>query len=399
VDRPVVTSWGKALLGLGTLGLALAAGIDATANRWRAIDPDRALRVRPGDAVALTLHQDQRQADGEMNPARAAAIADVARRALRSDPLTAPALRQIAVAEGMAGRHRAADGLVHLSYNLTRRELGTEWLLIEAALDRGDAAAVARHFDEALTTTPLAGEVLYPALSAALFDPGMRAALVPYVRQSRRWMPYLIRYALAEGDAGEHVGALVVAAGGLPPSPIYADLDQRILAGVAAKGEFGTAGAYLRGMRAGGIATDPGFSAATTDTRFGPFAWSLADQQTVSGRRDESGRLQVRISTARPEKVAIRTLVLPAGRYRFSQKVEAPDEDVVAAAKWEMRCLPEDRPIWSLELPVRRTSSHYAGQIEIPAGCTGQQLALVVAGRGDQEDAEIIVDSLELVRQ
>ncbi|WP_016745527.1 hypothetical protein [Rhizorhabdus wittichii] len=399
MDRPVVTSWGRALLGLGSLGLALAAGIDATANRWRAIDPDRALQVRPGDAVALTLNEDQRQADQEMSPARTAAIAEVARRALRSDPLTAPALRQIAVAEGVAGRHRAADRLVHLSYDLTRRELGTSWLLIEAALDRGDAAGVARHFDEALTTTPLAGEVMYPALSAALFDPGMRAALVPYVRQSRRWMPALMRYALAGGDAGEHVGALVVSAGGLPSSPIYAGLDQQILTGIAAKGEFGIAGGYLRNMRAGGIATDPGFSAATTDARFGPFAWAFADEQAVSGRRDEAGRLQVRVSTARPLKVAVRTLVLPAGRYRFSQKVEAPDDDVVAAAKWEMECLPGNRPAWSLELPVRKASSHYAGQFAIPADCPGQQLSLVVAGRGDEEDAEIVVDGLELTRQ
>lgn len=399
MDRPLVTSWGRALLGLGTLGLALAAGIDATASRWRAIDPDRALRVRPGDAVALTLHQDQHQAEGEMTPARAAAVAVVARRALRSEPLTAAALRQIAVAEGAAGRHGAADRLVQLSYRLTRRELGTSWLLIEGALDRGDAAAVARHFDEALTATPLAGEVMYPALSAALFDPGMQAALAPYVRQSRPWMPYLMRYALGEGDAGEHVGSLVVAAGGLPRSPIYDDLDRRILNGVAAKGEFDVARAYLRTIHAAGLATDPRFSAATTDMRFGPFAWSLADRQTVTGRRDDTGRLQVRVSTARPETVAARTLVLPAGRYRFSQKVEAPDEDVVAAAKWEMRCLPGDRRAWSLELPVRRTSSHYAGQLDIPADCKGQQLALIVAGRGDQEDAEIIVDSLELSRQ
>lgn len=399
MDRPIITSWGRALLGLGTLGLSLAAGIDATANRWRAIEPDRALHVRPGDAVALTLQQDLRHADQEMNPATTAAIAEVARRALRSDPLTAPALRQIAVAEGVAGRHRAADRLVRLSYDLTRRDLATSWLLIEAALDRGDAAAVARHFDEALTTTPLAGEMMYPALSAALFDPGMRAALVPYVRRSRPWMIHLIDYALGSGDAGGHVGALVVAAGGLPPSPSYGGLDPRILTGIAAKGDFGVARSYLRVMHAGGVGIDPGFSATTTDARFGPFAWSLADQQAVSGRRDESGRLQVRIATAQQQQVAVRTLVLPAGRYRFSQKVEAPNDDVVPAAKWEMRCQPGNRPVWSLELPVRSASSHYAGQFAVPSDCPGQQLSLIVAGRGDQEDAEIIVDSLELTRQ
>jgi len=72
-----------------------------------------------------------------------------------------------------------------------------------------------------------------------------------------------------------------------------------------------------------------------------------------------------------------------------------------AAAKWEMACLSgaPARPLWSLELPVRRSSSQYAGQLQVPADCKGQQLSLVVAGSGEQEDAEIIVDSLALTRQ
>ncbi|KQX19531.1 MULTISPECIES: hypothetical protein [unclassified Sphingomonas] len=401
MDRPIVRSWGKALLGLGSLGLALAAGINATANRWRIADPDLTLRLRPDDALSLTLREDQRHADVEMNAARADAVAAIARRALRSDPLTAAALRQIAVAESMAGRPQAADRLLGLSHDVTRRELGTSWLLIEAALDRGDAVAVMRHFDEALTTSLVAGELMYPALSAALFDPGLRAALVPYVRESRDWVPGLMRHALADGEAGKYVGALVIAAGGLPRSPIYVGLDSRILSAVAAEGDFQLAGAYLRQLGAAGIATDPGFTETTTDPRFGSFAWSFVDRQDLSGQRDDSGRLHVRVSTPRPGRVAVRTLLLPAGRYRFSQQVETPQEDVMAAAKWEMICLPSTmvRPVWSLELPVRRTSSHYAGQFEVPADCAGQQLSLVVAGSGDQEDAEIIVDSLELARQ
>jgi hypothetical protein len=400
VDQPM-RPWSKALLGLGSLALALATWINATANQWRIANPDRTLQLRPDDAIALTLREDQRQADAEMSATRAAAVAAIARRALRSDPLVAPALRQIAVAEGLAGRPQAADRLLQLSHSITRRELGTSWLLIEAALDRGDAAAVVRRFDEALTTSVVAGELMYPALSAALFDPGLRAALVPYVRQSRAWVPGLVRYALADGDAGDHVGALVVAAGGLPRSPIYAGLDSGILGAVVAKGNFRLAGAYLRQLRAHGVAADPGFTETTTDARFGPFAWSIIDRQDLSGQRDDSGRLHVRVSAPQPGRAAVRTLMLPAGRYQFSQKVEAPDEDAVAAAKWEMVCLASTagRPFWSLELPVRRASSHYAGQFEVPADCPGQQLSLVVAGGGEQEGAEIIVDSLELTRQ
>lgn len=401
VDKPIVRSWGKALLGFGSLGLALAAGINATANRWRIADPDRTLRLRPDDAVALTLREDQRHADVELSTAQAEAIAAISRRALRSDPLTATALRQIAVAASMAGRPRAADRLLRLSHDITRRELGTSWLLIEAALERGDAVAVIRHFDEALTTSLVAGKLMYPALSAALFDPGLRAALVPYVRAARDWVPGLMHHALTDREAGKYVGALVIAAGGLPRSPIYVGLDSGILRAVAATGDFQLAGTYLRQIRAGRLAVDPGFTEATTDARFGPFAWSFVDRQDLSGQRDDGGRLHVRVSTPRPGKVAVRTLMLPAGRYRFSQKVEAPREDGAAAAKWEMTCLPGTtiRRVWSLELPVRRTSSHYAGQFEVPADCAGQQLSLVVAGSGEQEEAQIIVDGLELARQ
>lgn len=402
MKQAMVRPWGAIMLGLGSVALAMAAGVNATANQWRIADPVRTLQLRPDDAVALTLRQDQLHADVEMDAPQAEAVAAIARQALQSDPLTASALRQVAVERAMHGRIRDADRLLDLSHRITRRELGTSWLLIERELDRGDAAAVVRYFDESLTTNMVAGDLMYPGLSAALFDPGLRTALIPYVREARPWVPSLMRYALTDGNAGEHLGALVVAAGGLPSSPLYGGLNARILNAVAAKGDFRLARAYLRQMQASdAIASDAGFTEKTTDAEFSPFTWSLVDQQGLSGQRDDIGRLHVSVASGQQGRVAFRTLMLPAGRYAFSQKVEAPGDGVAAAAKWEMTCQSgsETSRLWSLELPVRTASSHYAGQFQVPVDCGGQQLSLVVAGGGEQEDAEIIVDSLELTRQ
>lgn len=393
-------TWVKVPLAMASVALAVAAGISAYANQWRIVDPDLTLALRPDDAVALTMRQDQRQALAPITAARAVVMAETARRALRSDPLTAPALRQIAVAEGMAGRQAAFARLLDLSHAVTRSDLGTSWLLIEAGLAKGDTAAILQPFDEALSTSLVAPDLMFPALTAALFDPALRTGMAPHVRDVSPWMPAFLRYVINSGGSEAYLADLVIRAGGLPRSPLYATLDGRILSGLAARGEFAVAAAYMQRMPGyrPGLASDIGLTQATTDSDFGPFSWSLIDREELGAQRDAQGRMQVRVAQDQRGRVAVRTLLLPAGRYRIEQKQVTPPGSVPAAAQWDISCLPAPPGgmLWTFA-PVAGADGTYTAEFEVPASCPGQQIALSVGNEGGDGEAGVVI-SLALTR-
>ena len=391
--------WAKAALAMLAVGLASASGINAAANHWRMSRPDVALAWRPGDAVALTVREDRRlmDADTDITPAGAAITAAIARRALQSDPLTAPALRQIAMVQQRPDRARA---LVLLAHHVSRRELGSLIWLIQDSFDGGTAQSVLRYFDEALLTNPIAPEMLYPALSAGLVDPSLRAGLVPLLRDQRFWMAGFLHHAATTGDSAQYVAALVIAAGGLPASDGYTGLNSQVLSSLAGRHDFALARAYLRRINGTGrdIAVDPRFTVATVNNDLGLFAWELTDQEALAGRLGENGDLEVRVGAGQRGTVAQRIMMLPPGRYQFVESVAVPVNGAPADVRWEWRCFPArpGDPLWVQDVPGR--SGVIASPIDVPPNCIAQQLVLIAGDDGEQDEARMTLGKLMLRR-
>lgn len=390
-------------MAVGALGLALASGINAAANHWRMQKPEAALRWRADDAVALTLLADQQQAEEVIDAARAREMAGIARRALLAEPLTAPALRQLAVAEGIEGRAGSSRRLLDLAHDVSRRDLGTSWLFVLDALGRGDIGLLLRSFDEASATSGVGQELMYPALAEGLFDPGVRAGLVPYLREQRRWMPSFLHFAAASSPAnGSYAAAMVVAAGGLPRSSAFAEIDARLLGAAVANGDFGLARAYLRGVPGGGAAlSEIGFTPMTTGDGFGPFGWALIYDEDGGAQPDGAAGLRIRLSADQRMQVARRTMLLPPGRYRLSQRLTAPGGSTPASLYWKMRCLsaPREEVLWQRDLAARRGAFLDISEITVPAQCPAQQLTLIASSDTDQGDAETTLSDLRLERR
>lgn len=396
--------WAKIALAVLGAGLATASGINAAANHWRITRPDITLAWRPDDAVALALREDQRLGDVDADPAAASAasIAATARRALRTDPLTPSALRQIAMAEAIEQNPHVTRALVLLAHRVSRRELGTLVWLIQDSLDGGATGSVLRYFDEALLTNPIAPDMLYPALSAGLSDPPIRAGLVPLLRENRPWMAGLLHYAARTGEGARHVAGIVVAAGGLPSVNGYIGLNTQILSSLASEGDFSLARAYLRRVNGTGrdISIDPSFTAATINDDLGPFAWSLIEQDDMRARWDGQGKLMITLASGRGGLVASRALMAPPGRYRLVQSMAMPIGSGAAHVRWELRCLP-DRPdalIWARDMVVRTDRQAYVSRFAVPDKCAGQKLALIAGSEDDLGETEIMISALKMVR-
>ncbi|MFZ5704574.1 MAG: hypothetical protein ACOY5R_04845 [Pseudomonadota bacterium] len=384
-----------------SLALGMAAGADSLANVSRFSEPERTLRLRPDDAMALTTAEDRRRALVDPTATDIPVMATIARTALRSEPLTPVALRQLAVAEVMAGRQASSDRLLDLAHRLSRRELGTSWLLINRSLDQGDAVGLARSFDEALTTSAGAAELLSPALVDGLFDEGVRGALVPYIRSDRPWMPAFLRSAAAGPDAVSNTALMILAAGGLPDTPRYADTDAYVLTGLAARRDFPLAARYLReAVRLpAGFATNGAVGPASLDSRAGPFGWRFKDGAEGSALAGDGNAIIVRAEADRRVPVSDRVLLLAPGRYALRLRGEVPDGRAPAIAEVALRCIGSSTTDLIVGPAVIGTTSGPVNlPFAVPADCPAQRVEIVATGKAIDGEGELTLSDWRIDR-
>ena len=205
---------GRVAITLAVLLLAVVAGISALAVAWREGAPDRVLRIIPSDAAARlvaiesTMRAGAEQVDG-------AVAAGYARAALADDPLNPRALRVLATLADSAGQAARAEALLGASERVTRRELLTQLILIEFAVQRGQIGRALAHYDRALSVHPESGALLYPVLGRAIADPAIRRGLLPYVEADRPWIPGFLSQTIDSTSGGAaSVAAMVPALGG-----------------------------------------------------------------------------------------------------------------------------------------------------------------------------------------
>lgn len=384
-----------------SLALGFASGADSLANFWRVSNPDATLRLRPDDAVALTLKEDRLRAFEDPTVADVPVMAAIARAALRADPLSPVALRQLAVAESMAGRQAPADRLIDLSHRVSRRDIGTTWLLIDRSLNRGDAAGLVRSFDEALTTSAGAAELVFPALAEGLFDGGVRNALLPYILSDRPWMPAFLAHAAAGPDAVSNAALMIIAAGGLPATSRYAEIDSHVLTGLAGRGDFPLSARYIRKVVKfpAGFTSDVAVGPASLDSRAGPFGWRFSDGAEAGALAGEGNAIIVRAEADRRAPVADRMLLLAPGRYRLSLRGAVPDGRAPTTADVALRCI--GSPTTDLIVGptvIGATSRPVNLPFAVPGDCPAQRLEIVATGKALDGEGELTLSDWRLDR-
>lgn len=342
--------------------------------------------------MSLTLKEDRLRAYEDPTVADVPVMAAIARTALRSDPLNPVALRQLAVAESLAGRESASDRLIDLAHRVSRRDIGTTWLLIDRNLNRGDAAGMVRSFDEALTTSAGAADMLFPALADGLFDRGVRSALQPYIRADRPWMPAFLRQAATGPGTVSNAALLILAAGGLPATSRYADTDEYVLTGLAEQGDFSLAARYLRESVKvpAGFAADLAVSPASVDSRTGPFGWRFNDGAEGGALAGNGNAIIVRAEADRRVPVAYRLLLLSPGRYALGLRGAVSDGRPAASAEAALRCIgsPIAKPIFGPK-PIGVTVKTLTFSFTVPAHCPAQRLEVVAVSETIEGGGEL----------
>lgn len=398
---------GKTLFRVGVVVAALLLGwlsIAVTiANATAANAPSLALRLWPNHAVAEgrladTLIAATPQTASGAQREQIARAAQAAARALQRNPTLPGAARILAMQAAMRGDDRQSDRLLDYSAHMSRRDIPTQFWLLEKRVQANDVGGALAHFGIALQVAPSTRDVLFPVLSSALSQRHLRRPIAELAHRGDSWRSDFLHYAGANADPAS-AGSLflTLAALGTPPSAAHlGGLIERL---VNAGNFAGAARLYAiadRGWHLG----DPAAQLDGAFARAGdlpPFGWELNQNVAWRGPRpDQAGNeaLLINLPETGEDWAARKLIIVPPGAYRLAGAYGV-FEGSPGRLRVEIACSRGGTVVASLGSGPGRGALD--GTINIPASCTQQWLTVQAAG-SDAGAGKMWLDDLRLAR-
>lgn len=325
--------WRAALFAVVSLVIAVQAAISTAAYIAAERAPQMALWIDPDNARALSEQADLLAATGKMDQP-AVTLKRMSRQSLRTMALNPVALRQYASSVGLADKRAEMLDVLALSQRLTRRDTGTQMLLIEEAIDANNAARALNHYDMVLRTAPALREGLFSRLLVIVSNPELRQQLSVLMRRNPNWLPSFVDYAAYSSKQPELIADLLVRAGPLPEELRGSAGVAQIIARVAADGPPDGA-RRLFGLLPGApvaMLENPSLDAPGEAFDTPPLSWELLESAQVSGQWVGAGKERGIVAVGQSlssDIFARRMLFLKPGNHglRFSVDLQAMAKD------------------------------------------------------------------------
>jgi hypothetical protein len=312
-----------------------------------------AAAVQAAPDLEVRLQRLSRQASGE------------AVSALAFEPMLPKAYVLLALAETNPGRRRE---IIELATRLTRRDSALQGLALQQKRDNGDFAGAIGTLDQILRVHPERKEELFPLLVSAITLPETRPAFATMFRKPLPWRDDFLVFAVGEKRALENLAFV--------RERITIDnteFDQRLIAGLAQKGEMQAAERLYRRVTG---ATDKRAATAARAwvAAYPPFDWKLADARSMRAQPDYSqDSLEFYIEPGNGGVLASRVLKRPAAGLNIAFDVAMQPVDKVADLKLQMSCWGQDTPFF--EQPFNLTKNYV--QVSSFPACPFVELAIV----------------------
>lgn len=390
---------------LGALVLAWLSIAVTIANVTAANAPSLALRLWPGHAVAESRLADSlvasipqaatnEQRQQVMQAAQHAALA------LQRNPTLPAAARILAMQAGVRGDQRQAARLLDYSERMSRRDIPTQFWLLERRVAANDVGGALSHFAIALQVAPSTRDVLFPVLSGALSQPDLRAPIAGLVHRGDVWRSEFLYFAAEHADpASAGTLFLMLARLGTPPAPPHL---QGLIERLVRAGNFtGAARIYAlvdRNWRLGDAAAELDGAFTRTDD-LPPFGWELNQNFAWRGPRPDqasNNALQVNLPQAGEDWVAHKLLLLAPGRYRLAGVYGMMDGGS-GRVRVEVSCSRGGTVAASMSAVANRPAGTLEGTLDIPGGCAQQWVTIFASGEGRDTPGRLWLDDLRLV--
>jgi hypothetical protein len=399
IPRPGFSSVKVAFL-LGVAILVAIASIRASlAQVLRVSNPALAVKIGSTDGIALALRADQKVvAAGQRAPLKS--LAADARQALMLEPVNPAALRIAALHALATDNRRQAARLLRISDRLSRRDFGTQLLLIEQETARGDIPRTLHHFDSALRTTGQASAVLFPILANALSEPEIRVHFARLVLSDPPWLLAFMNHVWVDTANGPGFARSVIEAGSIPDRPELKEASSRLVSSLAANGQPFVARAFAATVfgKNANSHLPSGINEQTTDARLRPLTWEPVSGASLGSAVEDGGRA-IRLYANSSERgiVLRRAIFLPAGRFSVRIRMSVLEPGERAEISGSVRCTNGKRAIWgSGQVPVNGLKE-IDGTLFIPPNCGAQWVEIGMAGGTGQTGADVLVQEFEVV--
>lgn len=386
------------LIALVAGGLAAETARDAATNYLARTRPRAALDLDPTHAKARAAELDARILAAGGSTKLQPGDVEAARLALRYAPLNAPLLRTIGLSKSLAGDDAGGRRIMQLAERVSRRDVLLQMWLIEDAVSRGNLEEALDHYDIALSISTTVQPLLFPILTSALSEPDIVTGVGRSIAQRRPWTDAFLDYAISNGRPAE-VAALILRSGAYR-RPEMVDRQQDLLGRFAGEGDIAGALRYAEALPEADhdALSTFGFSPRSTARRFAPLTWRLSDSGDVQAALEGDDRLSVNATTGAEGVAVLRIVALPAGHYRFRQRVSVDAQSAPASATWHWACVAPKRshPIGAVGAPVAPGTHSQEVVIEVPKNCAGVRMELRVRGGDTLEPSQIAIDRVDL---
>ncbi len=384
---------------IGSVALAYIAGAQAFETWGSRFMTDAVLKLDSRSAGALAMQSERAWEDKDKSRFQKIAKAN-SLNALRSEPLSYRAVRQLGLYYNAAGNPAKARELIDLSTKLTRRDgLGQLWLAEDYAR-RGRLNESLRAFDIVIRIQPDAREVAYRAMGAALADTEFRNAFVTLARRGPPWLPSFLAYNVGESARPADIAAIVRALQPLPPSVLPAKETGALLSRLVDSAPIDDARLlYLSlPMARRERLTSLAFSSPRDVLLYPPFGWEVFDNTGVEafgGSDGKSATIEATVMPGYRGTAARKLLFLPAGSYDWSGTTDLTQMAPEATAKIVLSCYSAPGK-WarSGEFPLRNGANRFA--ISVPGKCPAQLLSIELVGADNQADSSMTLGSMAL---
>ena len=380
------------IMACATLLAWLAHG-SAAALYWRANPDGRVPAAWREDPTIVVLRSGTvaNAAPSDSGPPVAPANLAAARKAVRSEPLQASALRLLA--QGTPGE---AGPLYHLSEQVSRRELRTQAVLLTTALEARRYREAVRHLDVLVSINPAATSELVRSAVPLLAYPEFQQALRPF--REKAWVKALVRTAI-QSPGYIAYGADLIERLPLDLGQDDSGIQPLLLTRYAERLNFASARALAMSFGHVTAAELDAFAlaGAAIDPRLAPLAWTTRNDDAVRGSFDLDGGLDVVLQPGRLAAVLERTTTLAPGRHRFGFSLAADPSAPTAGLRWRVRCAadPAMRVIWEQPVPMDGAERRYAATLDT-TGCTAQRWQLLAVAPDGQVPSHFGLSGLTL---
>lgn len=318
---------------------------------------------------------------------------------LQKQAINPVALRLLEVTRSLDTQNGSHHALLDLSMRVSRRDFGTQLWIIERSVEQGDSVAALRAYNTALSTTSQSWDLLFPILTAALDDPEIRSAFVPYLKRQSVWIAPFFAQAVSTTTNPRSLAELAVQAGGLKGLKNAPDLQRALFSALIDKRQFGALKDSFRALQPSDVSllTSAKLNRRTLSFENGRLSWQLSSDPALSASTSAANTLVIYAGSGERGTAATKLLFLPQGSYQLKADIGRSGMSNSGYLQWRLTCPNQPEGLtWEGRATRPVSGTTLVESISLPAKCETQLLELVAGGGNEQQGAEVEVRSIDL---